>query len=84
MEPKITIELSSYNIELASVKLILELIKDKPGLTTKKYSEILGISERTIYRWIDKYNIPLKKKVTTIGRAMEILEAAGYEISKKQ
>lgn len=83
---KITIELEDFNIEKASVKIFVKLTEDKPNLGRKTYANILGISERTIYRWIKKYDLTISKvEKGLLNKEFMInyLIQNGYSVEKK-
>jgi len=53
----ITIELNSLNLQKAEEKIIKQAIIENSEKTYKEISEILGISERTLYRKVKDFNI---------------------------
>lgn len=80
----VILELDSYNIEKASEALFMKIINDKPYLTKSQIAKQLGVAERTIYRWVDKYKIEFFPRGTSIQKAIELLETSGFNVTKKE
>lgn len=59
---KIELQLENYNIEKAIVTLITKVSNDYPTYTREQLSNELGISIRTLYRYIKKHDIVLTKE----------------------
>lgn len=53
------IKLKKYDMELARAMVMKQLLKDHPSLTVVEYAEILNISERTFYRYLYEYKLPI-------------------------
>lgn len=88
--PTFNITLTGYDLGAASLEVLKRLIQDKPNLTRREYARILGVAERTFYRWIEKYNLPVKggyapraANKTTIA-AIQRLEKLGFTVKKKK
>ena len=77
----ITIETNTYFLDEISKIVYKKLRKDKPDLTLAQYSGILGISERTLYRW--NINLGLKNtEKKPVLRMIDKLKALGYNVEK--
>ena len=83
MSKKIIIELENYDLELASIEILKHLISNNPNITRETASKMLGISTRTMFRWIDKYDIAFNVRMSarTIS-AINLLKNAGYKIEE--
>jgi len=78
------IEISSYNIEEAAIDVATLLFKTHPGRTRKWYSEQLGCSNRTLYRWIEKGRLVAPEiKTKGVEAAIEKLQRLGYTVVKE-
>ena len=79
---KITLELDSYNLDDAIVKVIKEALLKHNGANLQEIADILGVSQRTLLRYKKKYNIiHLTNKA---AKAIHLLESMGYKISKEE
>lgn len=58
----LTLELNSLNLQKAEEKIIKQAITENSEKTYKEISQILGISERTLYRKVRDFNIEISKK----------------------
>ena len=74
--------IGSYNIEEASIDLAALLFKDHPARTKEFYAKELGISYRTLYRWIQDGRLKAPFLTKGIQDAIEKLKKAGYEVVK--
>lgn len=79
---KITLELDSYNLEDAIVKIVKEALLKHNGASLQEIADILGISQRTLLRYKKKYNIIYV--TSKAARAINLLESMGYKISKEE
>lgn len=50
-------ELDGYNIDDVTKALIVQIISDRPRVSKKRMAELLGCSERTVWRLLKKFNI---------------------------
>lgn len=54
--------LTSYNLERAQIALVRKLLFDKPYLCRRELAMDLGITERTLNRWVkEKVKVPSKE-----------------------
>lgn len=87
MENTEIVKLTTYDLKNAEKRIIEKCIVDNPMLPMFKLSQMLGISERTLYRLVKTYNIdakiasPTKRKA--LERAKELLAEAGYDVIQK-
>jgi AraC-like DNA-binding protein len=79
----IKIELEDYNIDKCTIVLIKEFIKNNSKYTYVEMAEALGISERTLYRYINRFDIPIGKNRISLVDALKVLEENGYKIISK-
>jgi hypothetical protein len=56
----------NYNIDEFIKSSIIELKND--GLTVAEIAERLGTTQRTLFRWLDKFSIDIKKQHKTIAK----------------
>ncbi len=49
--------LYDYNLRDANIELIKKLFEDKPDINKYQCAKELGISVRTLYRWLKKYDL---------------------------
>ncbi len=86
MVKNINIELFDYNLEDATIAIIRKMIEDNPEISIELGAKNMGISVRTLYRWMKKYDLsfPSKIKKQTIVelKAIQILKSRGYKIKK--
>lgn len=84
---KFPIEISSYNLDEAYLTIVKHLLNNESHLSNKEMSEKLGISERTLYRYMVSNNLNRKlgknygKRKLTKQNAISLLEGLGYKIS---
>ena len=57
---KITLEVESYQIDDIIPTIIKHLLRSKECSTNHELAVKLGVSDRTIYRWLALYNIKYK------------------------
>ncbi len=57
---KITLEVDSYQIDDIIPTLIKHLLQSKECSTNHELAVKLGVSDRTIYRWLAQYKIKYK------------------------
>jgi predicted DNA-binding transcriptional regulator YafY len=52
-----------YNLEMIVLNTMRKLLKEHPGLSRADYADMLGIDQRTFYRYIERFNleVPVKK-----------------------
>lgn len=77
------VEIASWNLEEASIDIAAALLKNKPGLTRKEYSHLLGCSERTLYRWTQQGRLFSNLFISRgTHEAIKKLEEQGYKVIK--
>lgn len=62
---------------------IKEFKEENPKISNRDLAEKLGISERSMYRYIKKYDVPEKIPVK-IYNSIKYLESKGYTITKTE
>lgn len=77
------IELKNYNVDNAIETLTKKCLIDNPHATYLEISILLGISERSLYRYMKKYNITTSPVLRKILKAKELLEKNGYDVTNK-
>ncbi len=84
MEKKIIIRLDSYDLKEAKTAIVKKIIKDKPDISIEGAAKELGISLRTLFRFIHGTDIKFAKKSTqlTEEKAISFLKDKGYKIKK--
>jgi predicted DNA-binding protein (UPF0251 family) len=55
-KPIDTIEIYSYNLEAIKISVIMKLKEDYPGLSNNECAMLLGLSDRTLYRYFEKHD----------------------------
>lgn len=73
--------LTNWNLIEAEKIIINHCLNNNLDKSFKDLSQLLGISERTLYRKINDYNIPLKPKKLEF-QAISFLTKKGYKIEK--
>lgn len=80
------LEINSYKVEDVVKALIEKLMSENPTFTYKTIAEKLGISERSVYRWMKFYNLPLKRAGAIYKKNTEemvlYLNSIGYKVEK--
>lgn len=79
MEP---IVLTNYNLKEAEQVIITSCLKNNKEKTFKEQSELLHISERTLYRLIHSYELKVKRLTASELKAMNSLKKKGYKIEE--
>ena len=74
--------ISVYNIDNHIECLVRKVFKEKPNLTYPQYAELLGISVRTLDRYLEKFNMKIGKDATKEEKMIHKLKIRGYIISK--
>ena len=59
-----------------------EFVKENPIITYKELANKLGVSERSIYRYAKKYDLPIGVEARRIGKCAKYLKDKGYTIVK--
>lgn len=82
---KTNIELNNWNLEKASIAIVKKLIDEHPFKTQREYADLLGMSERTFYRWLNKYKIKISdnRKLNNTAKAIRLLERQGFNVRRK-
>jgi predicted DNA-binding transcriptional regulator AlpA len=84
---KILLELDSWSIEEAGYKLAQMLIAENPNLTKEQVANTLGVSERSLYRWVQMGMVTfpkVKRESAQVIRAIQRLTKEGYIVYKSQ
>lgn len=77
------ITLEDYNIENANFAILKKILADKPKIRQHELAKELGISVRTLIRWLQRYNLKTRSRKMTVEQAIIDLEELGYEIKPK-
>lgn len=82
---KTNIELNNWNLEKANIAIVKKLIDKYPFKTQREYADLLGMSERTFYRWLNKYKIKISdnRKLNNTAKAIRLLERQGFNVRRK-
>jgi len=82
---KTNIELNNWNLEKANIAIVKKLVNEHPFKTQREYADLLGMSERTFYRWLNKYKIKVSdnRKLNDTGKAIRLLENQGFNVQRK-
>ena len=82
---KTNIELNNWNLEKANIAIVKILIDEHPFKTQREYADLLGMSERTFYRWLNKYKIKTSdnRKLDDTAKAIRLLERQGFNVRRK-
>jgi len=82
---KTNIELNNWNLEKANIAIVKKLIDEHPFKTQREYADLLGMSKRTFYRWLNKYEIKISdnRKLDDTAKAIRLLERQGFNVRRK-
>ena len=74
--------LKTYNLEKTTLQIIKKLVEEYPDKTKTFYAQKLGISERTLFRYIKTYELESIFHNSKISRAINLLSERGYKINR--